>query len=486
METMPPVILGVTLLLPFALSLVLHRPLESRYILTAPHIRQAMLQFYLEMALVLLAGVLAGTANLVFQGFPISSGLTLVLGCMIIGFFLALDMSLARERTVIKAAIVESPLVTPPQRLYPMTRKFTLVAFGAALFVTIVVGLVVTRDFFWLGKLEVSASATEAAKTAVIFEVFFIMAILLVYVANLILSYSKNLKLLFGNETDILERVSSGDLSKLVPVATHDEFGVIAGHTNTMIQGLRHRIQLLTAMKLAEEVQQSLLPKKPPEIKGLNIAGTSKYCDQTGGDYYDYFRLSDDRLGVVVADVSGHGVGAALNMIMARAFMHLCVREYQGAPQLLDTVNRFLTRDSFETGQFITVFFLEIDSANKTFKWVRAGHDPAILYDSLRGSFEELTGEGTALGVVEELTFRENVRQGWNPGSVLVIGTDGIWEARNQQDEMFGKERYLDVIRNHAADSAHGIQNAVIRAVESFQGDASQEDDITLVVVKLF
>ena len=134
----------------------------------------------------------------------------------------------------------------------------------------------------------------------------------------------------------------------------------------------------------------------------------------------------------------------------------------------------------------MTVFFLEIDPANKTFKWVRAGHDPAILYDTVKGSFEELSGDGTALGVVEELTFQENVRQGWNPGSVLVIGTDGIWEARNQQDEMFGKERYLDVIRNHAADSAHGIQNAVIRAVETFQGDASQEDDITLVVVKLF
>ena len=271
-----------------------------------------------------------------------------------------------------------------------------------------------------------------------------------------------------------------------MPVATHDEFGVIAGHTNTMIQGLRHRIQLLTSMKLAEEVQQNLLPKKPPEISGLNIAGTSKYCDQTGGDYYDYFSLPDDRLGVVVADASGHGVGAALHMTTARAFIRLGVQQYQGAPQLLDTVNRFLTRDSLETGQFMTAFFLEIDTANKAFKWVRAGHDPAILYDTSKGVFEELSGDGMALGVVEELTFHENTRQGWNPGSILVIGTDGIWEARNQYDEMFGQKRYRDVIRNHAADSAHGIQSAIIDAVETFQGEAVQEDDITLVVVKLF
>ena len=473
-------------MVPFAIALALRRPLEQRYVLTTSHMGQAKRQFYLEIVLVLIAGVLAGAVNFFFQGFPIHSGLTLVMGCLIIGFFLSLDMSLNRERTVIRAAIAETPMVTPPQRLYPLTRKFMLVAFAAALFVTIVVGLVVTRDFFWLEKLKISASATEAAKTAVIFEIFFIMVVLLAYVVNLTLSYSKNLNILFSNETDILERVSSGDLSKLVPVATHDEFGVIAGHTNTMIQGLRHRIQLLTGMKLAEEVQQNLLPKSPPEITGLDIAGTSNYCDLTGGDYYDYFNLPDNRLGVVVADASGHGVGAALNMTTARAFMRLGIHQYQGAPKLLDTVNRLLTRDGLETGQFMTVFFLEIDPTRKTLKWVRAGHDPAILYDSKEGSFEELSGDGTALGVVEELTFKENIQQGWNPGSVLVIGTDGIWEARNRQDEMFGQKRYLDVIRNHATDSAHGIQNAVISAVESFQVDATQEDDITLVVVKLY
>jgi sigma-B regulation protein RsbU (phosphoserine phosphatase) len=239
-------------------------------------------------------------------------------------------------------------------------------------------------------------------------------------------------------------------------------------------------------MNLAEEVQQNLLPKRPPEIIGLDIAGTSKYCDQTGGDYYDYFSLPNKRLGVVVADASGHGVSAALNMTTARAFMRLSIHQYQGAPQLLDTVNRFLTRDSLETGQFMTVFFLEIDPTHKAFRWVRAGHDAAILYDPSKDAFEELAGEGTALGVVEELSFQENIRRGWTPGSVLVIGTDGIWEARNRRDEMFGHERYQDAIRNHAADSAHSIQNAVIRAVESFMGDASQEDDITLVVFKLF
>jgi phosphoserine phosphatase RsbU/P len=486
METLPPVKLGVTILLPFAFMLALHRRAEAFYVLKARPIEQSKHQFILEISLPIVAGIITAIANLIIRGFPMGSGLTLILGCLVMGFFLALDMSLARERTVIEDAISKTPLVNPPKHLYSLTRKFTLVAFTATLFVSIVIGLVISRDFFWLAKLGTSTPGYIAASgKSVIYEIYFIMAVLLAMVINIILSYSKNLKLLFNNETDILERVSSGDLSRLVPVVTNDEFGVIAGHTNTMIDGLRHRIQLMTSLELAEEVQQNLLPKHPPEIPGLDISGISKYCDQTGGDYYDYFYLPHKRLGILVADASDHGVGAALHMTTARAFIRFGADAYKGAPQLLNTVNRFLTRDSMETGRFMTAFFLEIDYPAKTLKWVRAGHDPAVLYDPSRDTFEHLTGEGTALGVVEDLDFHENSRQGWRPGSILVIGTDGIWEAQNTENEMFGQKRYHEIIRKHAAGSAADIQNGVIDAVESFQGDADQEDDITLVVIKL-
>jgi sigma-B regulation protein RsbU (phosphoserine phosphatase) len=484
METLPPVTLGVTLLIPTAFLRILHPSIERRFVAAAPLIRQAVRQFYMELSLVLLAGVFAATSNWVLWGFPLHSALTLVFGCLIIGFFLALDMSLNRERAVIRDAVAGAPLTKLPQRLYPMTRKFSLVAFTATLFVTLVIGLAVSRDFFWLQQ-QADAASIEAAKASVIHEIFFIMAILLAYVANLILSYSRNLKLLFENETGVLERVSSGDLSRLVPVATSDEFGIIAGHTNAMIGGLRHRIQLLTELKLAEEVQLSLLPKDPPEVPGLDIAGFSKYCDQTGGDYFDYFPMPDGRLGIVVADAAGHGIGAALQMTTARAFIRFGAYHYGSSTELLDNVNRFLARDSSETGRFLTVFFTLIDPLQKTLRWVRAGHDPAILYDPTREAFEELSGEGTALGVFDNLTFHENSRQGWKPGSIIAIGTDGIWETRNQKGEIFGHRRFLQIIRDHSAESAAGIKLAVLDAVESFQGEAKQEDDITLVVVKL-
>jgi sigma-B regulation protein RsbU (phosphoserine phosphatase) len=365
-----------------------------------------------------------------------------------------------------------------------MTRKFSLVAFAATLFVSAIIGLVISGDVAWLAKIGQSSMAATRAQQAVIFEVFFVMTVLLIWVVNLILSYSRNLKLLFENETSVLERVSQGDLSRLVPVATNDEFGVIAGHTNTMIEGLRHRLKLITALKLAEEVQQNLLPQEPPSLPGLDIAGTSIYCDETGGDYYDYFELSNGRLGVVVADASGHGVGAALLMTTARALLRQRAAMAGDLAHIVSDVNQELFRDVQESGRFMTMFLLEIHPAAKTLRWVRGGHDPAILYDTAEDTFSELAGEGMALGVQKNFQFQEFTREGLTPGSVIIVGTDGIRETHNEENEMFGLDRLREIIRKHAAESAEEIQQGVIDALRTFQGDAPQEDDITLVLIK--
>jgi sigma-B regulation protein RsbU (phosphoserine phosphatase) len=365
-----------------------------------------------------------------------------------------------------------------------MTRKFSLVALIAILFVSLVLGLVIARDVVWLTKIEESGMSISQAQLSVMREVFFVMTVLLVAVVNLIISYSKNLKLLFDNETSVLERVSQGDLSKLVPVATNDEFGVIAGHTNTMIDGLRHRLQLITALKLAEEVQQNLLPPGPPSMPGLDIAGISNYCDETGGDYYDYFRLSNGDLGVVVADASEHGVSAALLMTTVRAQLRQRVAMEGDIASIVSDVNQELARDVGGSGRFMTMFFLQIEPEHRTLNWVRAGHEPAILYNAAEDDFLELAGEGMALGVVEDLEFQKHTHEGWTPGNVVVVGTDGIREAQNDEGEMFGLDRLRDAIRQNASESAEDIQKGIIEDLRLFQGEAPQEDDITLVVVK--
>ena len=485
METLPPVHLGVSLLIPFMAALFLRKTLENRFVLSQSRVAQPKRQFYFDIAMSLAVGSVVVVYNTIAHGFPAVSGISLLLGCTVVGFFLSLDMALARERIVIHAAFAEDSALPPPKRLYSMTRKFSLVAFTATIFLALVLSLVIARDVVWLATIEQSGMSIMQAQMSVMGELFFIMVVLLAEVANLIISYSKNLKLLFENETNVLERVTQGDLSRQVPVATNDEFGVIAGHTNTMIDGLRHRLQLITALKLAEEVQQNLLPAEPPSYPGLDIAGISNYCDETGGDYYDYFRLSNGNLGVVVADASEHGVSAALLMTTVRALLRQRVAMEGDIARIVSDVNLELVRDVQESGRFMTMFFLEIESGSKTLHWVRAGHEPAIFYNAREDSFLELTGEGMALGVVEELEFQKYTHQGWIPGSVVVVGTDGIREAQNDKGEMFGSDRLRESIRKRAAESAETIQSGIIENLKIFQGEAPQEDDITLVVVKL-
>ncbi len=485
MAAMPPVELGAILFAAYAAALISRGSLVKKVVLSQLDALQPKRQFTLDLLLSLMAGVLASVYNTLVLGFPITSTLSLLIGCLMAGFFLALDMALEREREIIFKTLEMKKDQEPPKHLYSMTRKFFLAALASILFFSIVLVLVFTRDIVWLAGLDASTNSLATAQMSVAYEVFFIMVVMLILVINLIVSYSKNLNLLFSNETKVLERVSQGDLTGKVPIATNDEFGIIAGHTNNMIDGLRHRRQLINDLKLAEEIQQNLLPKSPPNYPDLDISGTSLYCDEIGGDYYDFLNLPDDKLGVVVADASGHGIGAAMHMTAARAFLHLSVRDYQGPVHLLEEVNKYVTRDSGATSRFLSMFFLEIDAPSQTLRWVRAGHEPAILFDPSNGNFEELSGKGMALGVVEDYQFQVYERQGWVPGSILVVGTDGIHESRNREDTMFGQARSREIIRNHSASSAEAIQNAVIHALQVFKGDVSQEDDVTLVVIKL-
>jgi sigma-B regulation protein RsbU (phosphoserine phosphatase) len=480
------VTLGTIILASFLVALALGIPFRLHYVRRAAEISQAKRTFMLELGVCLFAGVLLNTYNLIHYALPLFNTISMMVGCAVAGFFIGLDSSLARERYLILQAMSRADTLPLPKRLFSMTRKFSFVALTTALFVALVLILVFTRDIVWLSKIGQDAASIAHAQMSVTTEIFFIMVILMVLVVNLIISYSRNLKLLFNNETMVLEQVSQGNLAQKVPVATNDEFGLIAGHTNKMIDSLRHRLQLLSALKLAEELQQNLLPRHDPQVAGLDMAGASIYCDETGGDYYDYFNLPDNRLGIVVADASGHGVGAAIHMATVRAFLHFGIRDYEGPARLLSSVNTYVTRDSSRTGNFMSLFFLEIDPQRKSLRWVRAGHEPALFYEQAEKSFAELNGRGMALGVDENFQYDEFSQTGWNSADIILIGTDGIHESRNEAGSMFGQERLRDIIRRHAEAPAKTIRDAVLDTLQDFRGNASQEDDVTLVVVKLF
>ncbi len=445
---------------------------------------QARRIFILELSLCTTASILINIYNFFIYNVPLTSLASMLIGCIIAGFFIGLDSSLAQEQKIILSPPQEEAISPLPQRLFPITRKFTFVAITTSIFVSLVLIMVFTRDVEWLTQTAQDENSIRAAQLSVTIEIFFIMAILMVLIVNLIFSYSRNLKLLFDNETKILAQVRDGDLSCKVPVATHDEFGIIAEHTNHMIDGLRHRFELINSLKLAEEVQQNLLPDQSPFLNNFDISGTSIYCDQTGGDYYDYFLLPDDKIGIVVADACGHGIGAAMLMTSVRAFLSLATRDYQSPAQLLGDINSYITRDCSKSGRFTTMFFLEIESQTRALKWARAGHEPALIFHAMSQAFSHLEGRGLVLGVDDTYVFTDNTVPTCQSGDIILLGTDGIHETRNGEGEFFGHSRLEKIIQDHALDTALALQKAIVMEVERFRSSQAQEDDITLVVIK--
>ena len=241
-------------------------------------------------------------------------------------------------------------------------------------------------------------------------------------------------------------------------------------------------------LALASEVQKSLLPTEKPLVKGLDIAGRNVSCEEIGGDYFDFLWRRDIQKGpfnVVVGDISGHGVDSALLMTTARAFLRMRASQPGTISDIITAMNRHLTQDVLESGMFMTLFYLAIDPVKRTLEWVRAGHDPAIVYDPVKDQFEELKGQGVALGINDMSVYKENGWSGLSNGQIIAIGTDGIWEAVNKEGQMFGKDRFRNIIRDNAKTDANNILNTVYDELSRYTRGQRSEDDITLVIIKV-
>lgn len=288
--------------------------------------------------------------------------------------------------------------------------------------------------------------------------------------------------------TAAAKKLSSGDFSVKLGLRTGDERDLVIQAFNEIGPKLEDHLRLHQSMDLAMKVQQKLLPGKNPEIPGLDIAGKSIYCDETGGDYYDFLEFAgknDRKISVVIGDVSGHGISSALLMASARAFLRQRLSLPGTLGQIISDVNCQLAQDVAESHNFMTLFYLRIDCEHKTLEWVRAGHDPPIFYDPKTRSFEALEGQGVPLGVEESWVYTENKKVDLSEGQVIVLATDGIWEARNVSGEMFGKDRIYDLIRANSALSAKGILNILLDMLHRFAKGKKFEDDVTLVVIKI-
>ena len=264
----------------------------------------------------------------------------------------------------------------------------------------------------------------------------------------------------------------------------HNDAGRLIGHMAFFADLTEQK----KALVLAGEVQKSLLPQGNPKVVGLDIAGRNIPCDEVGGDYYDFFLQqdqSDHAFSVAVGDITGHGVDAALLMSSARAFLRMHVSRGDSITEIVRAMNKHLVDDVLETGRFMSLFYLCLHADLTSLEWVRAGHDPAILFDPSSGISEDLKGAGLVLGVDSNYKFEANTRKGLIDGNIIAIGTDGIWETSDSRGKMFGRERFKTLLQRNHHLSAAGILNIVFEELETFRRGRKADDDITLVIIKI-
>jgi serine phosphatase RsbU (regulator of sigma subunit) len=286
---------------------------------------------------------------------------------------------------------------------------------------------------------------------------------------------------------EFMNRVGGGDLDAKAEFGGSTEFRRLADALNRMIADLRDRLRLRHSLGVAMQVQQRLLPAAPPRVRGLDVAGHSTYCDETGGDYYDFLvldRAAPDAVLVALGDVMGHGVAAALVMASVRAVLRDRALAAGSLAELMGRLNRFVSADH-NGERFMTMHLSVIDSKSATMRLVSAGHDPAILYDPSDGSFKQI-GEGDLpLGLMDETEYREETYGPLQAGQVIFVGTDGVWEMPDVKGAPFGKDRLLKIIRECADRPAGDIATAIHEQLMCFRGSAKQVDDVTYVVIKM-
>jgi len=280
--------------------------------------------------------------------------------------------------------------------------------------------------------------------------------------------------------------LAEGDFNASVEIKTGDELEDLRNIFNEIGPKLREREKMKQSLEMAMEIQQHLLPQGSPPIEGFDIAGKSIYCDETGGDYYDFIELAElgsGRLGIALGDVSGHGIGAALLMAAARGVLRShATRHEADLGELFETLNCHLVRDTGEE-QFMTLFYAVLDAKTKSLVWTSGGHDPALWLQNAGGEIQELPNTGIPLGILEDASYEQAGPIELAGGDIVLVGTDGIWEARNTDGEMFGKDRLREILSDSGNRSAAEIHDRIVEAVHDFRQTRPQEDDVTLVVI---
>lgn len=258
----------------------------------------------------------------------------------------------------------------------------------------------------------------------------------------------------------------------------------IAVERTLLFRDSMEKEKLKQALEIAQNIQKSLLPSRMPENFSYDLVGWNLTCDETGGDYYDYFELPGNKLALAIGDVSGHGIGSALLMATARAFLKALARKETSIQHVMNEMNQLLAKD-MEGDKFITLFYGELDLNNLTLSYINAGHEAPLLYQKKHKSFVPLESTGMPLGMMEEFEYDAETTIQLEEGDLLTLSTDGITESMNPEGEQFGSDRLNMVLGKALFKSANQIIKDCYDEVQKFCRGTAQRDDLTLVILKL-
>jgi len=236
-------------------------------------------------------------------------------------------------------------------------------------------------------------------------------------------------------------------------------------------------------LALAQETQESLLPRSLPQFENYHIHAFSNPTRYVGGDFYDFLQLSSGEWTGVLADVSGKGMSAALLSSMVLGALSMEFRSGTEPQEVLNRVNQLLCERSLPF-QFVTLFLFLLNPDGMG-QFISAGHNPAYLFRSATGKIEKLFSEAHFLGMFDFATYESRAFR-LDKGDILVVYSDGLTDAQNQWEEMFGEERLLEIIQREAPSGSHAVKREFLKAIEDFTQGMPQTDDITLVVVEKY
>ncbi len=295
------------------------------------------------------------------------------------------------------------------------------------------------------------------------------------------------------------ERVRNGDFSHRIRVETRDQLGELSESFNQMTGSIEDLLRqadekkrLEEELRIARSIQMSLLPRGRLDVPGLSVTALCVPAREVGGDYYDFFPLGDDRLGVLIADVSGKGTSAALYMAELKGLMLSLSRTSPSPRDLLLAANEIISRD-LDSRSFITMTYAVVDLAERCMHYARAGHTPLLhRRESEAGDtvVDVLAPDGLVLGlkidggelftrllVAAELPLRR--------GDLLVWFTDGITEAMNEDSDLFGEERLVKLVGEHGHLPPEELRERILREIDAFVAGAPQHDDMTMILMKV-